>query len=107
VSEVELQRDLQELREAYRRKLPAKLARLEELLDAAREVCEREALEAARLLAHTLKGTSGSYGLEGVSADLARIEEQLDRRLGGELSDTDWSEIERILGRVRDRLDAP
>ncbi len=63
-------------------------------------------IEAARDLAHMLKGTSGSYGFEELSAELRRIEEHLDRLLDGESPDSPavWSEIEQALNRAGDHL---
>jgi HPt (histidine-containing phosphotransfer) domain-containing protein len=102
VADADLQRDLQRFREAYRRKLPGKLDQLDALLRGARGSHERGRLEAARHLAHMLKGTSGSYGFEEISAELRRIEERLDRLLEGESPDSPavWSEIEQALDRA-------
>ena len=58
MSDSDLERDLQRLREAYRVRLRRDLTALESMLRAPRE------LEAARQLAHRLHGTSGSYGLD-------------------------------------------
>ena len=60
-------------------------------------------LEDAGALAHRLRGTAGTYGLEAASGALEGIEEQLGRLLEG--ADPDprpiWSEIERLLRRER------
>jgi HPt (histidine-containing phosphotransfer) domain-containing protein len=106
VADADLQRDLQRFREAYRRKLPGKLDQLDALLRGARGAQERGQLEAARDLAHMLKGTSGSYGFGELSAELRRIEEHLDRLLDGESPDSPavWSEIEHALNRAGDHL---
>ena len=103
MTETDIQRELQLLREAYRRKLPGELARLGRLLIEAREAHEEKQLDAARRLAHMLKGSSGSYGLDEVSAELRRIEEHLDRVLEGEspVSEGVWSEIEHALSTAR------
>src|SRR5262245_31875298 len=97
------------LREDYRRRLPEKLAQLEaRLRSAEREPRDRARIEAARDLAHTLKGTSGSHGLAATCADLARIEEALDRLLAGraEGDGSFWSGLGEALLRARTRSGA-
>ena len=103
MSEEDLERDLERLRRTYRGKLTGKLARLDFLLGEARRVTEREQLEAARELAHTLKGTSGSYGFDELSAEFKGIEERLDHLLEGVSagSAAAWKEIEQALKRAR------
>jgi HPt (histidine-containing phosphotransfer) domain-containing protein len=84
--------------------LPHRLAQLDESLrTAGGERPSGEELEAARNLAHALKGTSGSYGFDEVGAELARIEKELDRLLEGGALDSDaiWGEIEGALQRAR------
>jgi len=109
VPDTDLHRDLERLREAYHHKLPGKLAQLDALLRGAREVHEKGPLEAARDLTHMLKGTSGSYGFDAISAELRRIEERLDHLLGETSADrtTVWNEIEHALSQARERLGAP
>ena len=106
MSDADLHRDLQRVRQVYRRKLPGKLDQLEALL---REAREQRQFEAARRLAHMLKGTSGSYGLDEFSADLSQIEEGLDRLHEGTQRDASaiWQEIEHALARAWDRLGCP
>jgi chemotaxis protein histidine kinase CheA len=106
VTDSEVQREIQILRAAYCRKLPRELAHLGTLLAEARETHDEQQLDAARRLAHMLKGSSGSYGLAEVSAELRRIEESLDRALEDEspVSEGVWSEIEHALRAARDRL---
>ena len=103
MSEADLERDLERLRRASRDKLGAKLARLASLLGGSGGVPERAQLEAARDLAHMLKGTSGCYGLDELCAELQAIEERLDRLLdaGSEGAGATWKEIERALERAR------
>jgi HPt (histidine-containing phosphotransfer) domain-containing protein len=109
VSDADLHRDLEQLREAYRRKLPGRLAELDALLNGARQGQAREPLEAARRLAHMMKGTAGSYGFDEISAELGRIEESLEVLLAGTSPDSAvvWNAIEQAWTRVGDRLDAP
>ncbi len=92
--------DLPALLARYRPRLRRDLAELDEKLCSAREGPAAEgALEEAKRLAHRVKGTSGSYGLDEVSASLARIESLLEPLLGGTRSGADepWGEIERAL----------
>jgi HPt (histidine-containing phosphotransfer) domain-containing protein len=110
VSDPDLERDLCQLREAYRPKLVEKLAQLDGHLRRAREErLAKQQLEAARQLAHMLMGTSGSYGLDEVSAELARIEEQLEHLLENETPDpaAAWTAIEQALGQARARATGP
>jgi CheY-like chemotaxis protein len=102
--------ELGPLREDYRRRLPEKLAQLDaRLRSAEREPRERARIEAARDLAHTLKGTSGSHGLGAVGAELARIEEALDGLLAGrtQAGPAFWSELALALRRARTQLGSP
>jgi chemotaxis protein histidine kinase CheA len=109
VTEAELERDLERYRREYRGKLPGKLAELGELLRGAREARGKADLEAARRMAHTLMGTSGSYGFDEFSAELRRIEEGLDL-LSQELppdAAAAWDRIGQALARARDCLGLP
>jgi HPt (histidine-containing phosphotransfer) domain-containing protein len=66
------------LRHSFVDRLPA---RIDALFDAVRIACtirERESTEAARRLAHTLYGTSGSLGLHVVATLAVRIERALE-----------------------------
>ena len=103
MSEADLERDLELLRRAYRGKLGAKLARLASLLGESGRAPERDRLEAARDLAHMLKGTSGSYGLDELCAELQAIEERLDQLLdaGSEGAGAAWRETLQALERAR------
>lgn len=102
------ERDFQRLREIYRRKLRGQLATLEAILREARdEAPARPKLDAARRLAHRLKGTSGSYRLETSCAALEGIEQQLEQMQSGTAPDPGaaWAAIEEALGRVRAGLE--
>ena len=90
---------LASIRESYRRRLPQLLAELGASLSGAPT---RERIEAARELAHRLKGTTGSYGFDEVSAELAEIEARLDGLLGPSGGDAaaSWHEIAAALRRV-------
>ena len=104
MSDPDLERGLRRIREAYRQKLPGKLAELAEHLRGAREErAPEQRLETSNRLVHRLKGTSGSFGFDEVSAELARIEVQLERLLSGATPDrvAPWTEIEQALGRAR------
>jgi HPt (histidine-containing phosphotransfer) domain-containing protein len=104
VSNPDLESNLLRIREGYGRKLPGKLAELAEQLRGARE--ERapvQRLGTSGLLVHKLKGTSGSFGFEEVSAELERIELQLERLLSGAAPDraASWTKIDQALSRAR------
>jgi hypothetical protein len=90
------------LRESYRRRLPELVAELGASLSGTVPPA-RKRIEAARELAHRLKGTTGSYGFDEVSAELAQVEAGLDgllARSGGDLA-ASWHEIAAALRRVR------
>jgi CheY-like chemotaxis protein len=100
VADAELDAALRRLREAYRRKLPELLRMLGERVCAARLRHDTPDLrEAARQLAHRLKGTCGCYELYGPSATLERVEELL--AVQGPAA---WAELERALERAREAL---
>ena len=104
MSDPDLERDVRRIREGYRQKLPGKLAELAEQLRGAREErAPEQRLETSCQLVHKLKGTSGSFGFDQVSAELAWIEEQLERLLSGAAPDRvlSWTEIEQALDRAR------
>jgi HPt (histidine-containing phosphotransfer) domain-containing protein len=98
-----LESKLERLRRDYRGKLTEKLARLGSLVREARKVRDGDKLQAARDLAHMLKGTSGSYGFDECSAELSRIEERLERLAGGAPANAAaaWVEIEQALERAQ------
>ncbi len=102
--------ELGPLREDYRRRLPEKLAQLDaRLREASREPLVRERTLAARDLAHTLKGTSGSHGYVAVCSELARIEAALDGLLDGSSGGGEafWSGLAEALQRARTRVACP
>ena len=104
MSDPDLERGLRRIREGYRQKLPGKLAELAEHLRGAREErAPEQRLETSSRLVHKMKGTSGSFGFDQVSAELARIEAQLERLLSGAAPDrvASWTEIEQALDRAR------
>jgi CheY-like chemotaxis protein len=89
---------------AMRERVRPKLQRDLRQLDArARNACDAAAdtveVEAARELAHRLMGTSGSFGFDGCSNALARIERRLESLVsaGGAVAESAWSEIETAL----------
>lgn len=96
---------LRRLRAEYRAELPARLEALEAELARARAEGSPEALREARGRVHTLKGTSGSYGLDGVSRALEAAEEALDRLLdGAEDAERAWGQVAAGLGHARAEL---
>ncbi len=103
VSDFELDRELASLKAGYRLVLPERLAELEALLGAAKAVPGRESFDAARRVAHTLMGSSGSYGFDALCRELRRIELGLEGLLGESPPDFDeaWPEIERAFAQAR------
>jgi HPt (histidine-containing phosphotransfer) domain-containing protein len=103
VRDGDLARELEGLRRAYRDKLTDMLARLGSLVCEARKVRGVDELQAARDLAHRLKGTSGSHGFDECSAELSKIEERLERLAEGAPANAAaiWIEIDQALSRAR------
>jgi CheY-like chemotaxis protein len=99
--EVEAEEAMAPLRESYRKRLPELVAGLDASLSGALPPA-RECIEAARELAHRLKGTTGSYGFDAVSAELAQIESGLDVLLSSPEEDAleGWREIGAALRRA-------
>ena len=99
-------RVLESLRASYRERLPEKLRELETRLRDARGGGSPERREQARLLAHTLKGTAGSYGFVDVASELESIESVLDEIPADQAADAaSWSRIEEALSRARSCLE--
>jgi diguanylate cyclase (GGDEF)-like protein len=93
---------LARLRQEYARALPAKLDSLAAALDRLRETPgSADLLEAARLLAHRLRGTAGSYGFVDVSAAAGRIEDILVEAPPGGPGPAAWEGLEAALGDAR------
>jgi len=95
----ELERKLAELREAYATKLPDKFADLERLAAEARATRTEESAEALMRFAHTLAGTSGSYGFDAVS----RAAKEVECLVGGPSAQRDdgaWESIDQAVSAV-------
>ena len=103
MSDGELAPEFERLRRAYRGKLTEMLARLDSLLRKARRMRGGGEFQAARELAHRLKGTSGSYGFDECSTELAKVEECLEQLANGARTNAAaaWVEIEQALARAR------
>ena len=96
---------LRRLRAEYRAELPARLGTLEAEVARAHGDGTWEALRDARQHAHTLKGTSGSYGLDRVSKALEAAEEALDELLSGATDpDRIWRTLSAALEHARSQL---
>ncbi len=108
MSDPDWERDFADLREGYRLRLARNLLGLDaRFRRRAQGPLPRDELESVRQLAHRLKGTAGSFGFNGASAALARIEEQLEgmlEELGPDPARA-WDEIERALERARGDVD--
>ena len=94
------------LRESYRHGLPEQLEALRAKVAAVSESRGHAALADAKGLAHRLKGTAGSYGFDGVAAEIEGIEEILERAESGEarLGAADRGAIEAALARAHASL---
>jgi CheY-like chemotaxis protein len=84
-------------RAEYTGRLPRKLEALAAAIESAGAEPSQERLEAARTLAHKLRGSAGSYGLAGVSAAAGRIEEGLRKDPAA------WSDIDAALAELTGR----
>ncbi len=100
--------ELDSLRVSYAKRLPGRLAELAAALRAAKEAGASEAdARHAHQLAHTLKGTAGSYGFTEVGSELESIEATLFSMLeGGPRGASEWAKLDRALSRARASLDA-
>jgi signal transduction histidine kinase/CheY-like chemotaxis protein len=102
----ELHEALRDLRASYRAKLPEQIEELVEQLRVAREPDGMDALTRAQAIAHRLTGTSGSYGLEAVSATLAHVDTALIALLEDATEIDRWVEIDRTLDELLKQLPA-
>lgn len=106
----EIEAELAELRDHYRRNLGERLAEIERALDGSRQQpAERESFEVARTLVHRLHGTAGSFGFPRVSAAARGVEELLERVNVDEPGS--WKavevQLEEALGRLRQAASNP
>jgi CheY-like chemotaxis protein/HPt (histidine-containing phosphotransfer) domain-containing protein len=98
----EFESQFADLRASYRSKLPKLLSGLASAVRAARaadasEPARREAWQ----LAHRIKGTAGSYGIEELAEPLAAIDALLEGLIErSEAGETEWLEIEKALARA-------
>lgn len=91
---------LAELKRQYRERLPSRIEELGQALAAGRADPSR--LEAARLLAHRLRGTAGSYGVPQVGEIAGRLEDLLAAAPQHEGSGRQlWYELETALADAR------
>jgi CheY-like chemotaxis protein len=99
--------ELLTLQATFRRQLPDRLAELATAVHTARAApTTPNALQTAYRLAHMLKGTSGSYGLEDFAAVMAHIEQKLKQMLAGQTpaNDADWASVNEHLEQARQLL---
>jgi len=102
-SDPDLERAQEHLRALYARfevSLRERLARLEELVAAARQGTGG-ALEEALVVAHRLAGTAGSYGYQEVGEAAAAVESALRGIADGTMGAGAWDEAEAALARAR------
>ena len=101
---------LAELREEYRQITPGQLRELGALIEQARRgEAAAEALPQARMLAHRIRGTAGSYGWAPVGEAAGRIEDALLVAVerGGALRDEEAAAIARDLAEAEAAFAAP
>ena len=99
--------ELDALRESYAERLPGRLAELATALRTARAAGASEAdARSAQRLAHTLKGTAGSYGFADVGAALETIDHALLKILeDGPRDASEWAKLDHALSLARASLD--
>jgi diguanylate cyclase (GGDEF)-like protein len=78
--ELALDHAFAELRKEFATKLPARVAELATAIDAVRK--DPTTADAARSLAHRLRGTAGSYGFAALGDAAGRIEDLFDKAKG-------------------------
>ncbi len=99
--------ELDALRESYAKRLPGRLVELDTALRTARAAGASEAdARSAQRLAHTLKGTAGSYGFADVGAALETIDHALLKILeDGPRDASEWAKLDHALSLARASLD--
>ncbi len=85
-----LRRELTLLQQEFVAELPARLARLAAALE------QPEPRTEARRLAHQLRGSAGSYGLDAVSVAAGELEEAL---LAGTAAAAEWARLRELVER--------
>ncbi len=94
-------RELERLRRDYVRRLPEKLAILRDQADAARAGRERGQIDTLHRLAHSLKGTTGSYRLDDIAREMCVAEEACERLLLEPSNAGAWRELSDALTRAQ------
>jgi HPt (histidine-containing phosphotransfer) domain-containing protein len=83
--------ELANMRRVYLASLPVKI-------DEIAAAVTRRALDDTHTLAHRLRGTAGSYGVESISTAIGAIEDRIDA--GGDASLL-WTELDELLASAR------
>lgn len=98
--------ELEALRTEYRSRLPDKVEELATAVQSALSTRNAEDTQRAQRLAHTLKGTAGSYGFDDLARRVERIDETLRQMLErDELEDeADWQNLEDAVAELRGTL---
>ena len=96
-----VEHEIEQLRRDYIRRLPEKLAILRDRADAARAGRERGQIDALHRLAHSLKGTTGSYRLDDIAREMCVAEEACERLLRERSDPRAWRELGDALTRAQ------
>ncbi len=97
-----VEHEIEQLRRDYIRRLPEKLAILRDRADAARAGRERGQIDALHRLAHSLKGSSGSYRLDDIAREMCVAEEACERLLLEPSNAAAWRELSDALTRAQE-----
>lgn len=100
---------LVDVRRSYQAKIPGELDSLRKLVSRIRkDATDREALEEAHKIAHTLHGTAGTLGFMEVSSSAASIETQLKSLLANPLhTEAEWDEMLTALDKAESAPERP
>jgi len=100
----EVDAELSALRRDYAARLPMMVRELAVAASACRAVpLDPAACDRAIGLAHTLRGTLGTYGFGEIGDAVARVEDALHRLLRSPAQPSEWGDIERWLDDARER----
>ncbi len=96
VDEVKLRAQLAELKIAYQKQLPEKVAEIEVLRERLRAQWNKEDLQEFHRLVHSLTGSGATFGFDGLSATARALENELklSKEAGRSPGETEWKRID-------------